>query len=283
MKTRALQFTLVGASLLVGVGLYLAPSQLNSEPKTTANASLPVAAFDYETLIKTAKASLNNERKVGISALELALNNNPDSIALYDSIGKAWDAASIPAVSAYYFSKKAALVPSEKSYLDAAYRYFDAFKIAADTSLRGYMVQLAIDNYKKVLEQNPANLNAKTDLGACYAEGTADPMKGIMLLREVVTTNPKHEMAQFNLGLLSLKSTQYAKAIERFDKVLAINPKRADVYLYLGQTYLQMGDTANAVSAFSMYKGKSDNYEMIQQVEQLLQELKGTASGKATS
>ncbi len=285
MSGRGLRITLVVAALVLAAGLFLAPSQVNVKPKTTnsADAHLTASKFDYENLIKTAKNSLDEERKGKLSALEISLSAHPDSIALYDSIGKAWDNANIPAVAAYYFEKKAEKVPAEKNYLDAAYRYFDAYKIAGDSALRSYMVQQAIVNYEKVLEKNPANLDAKTDLGVCYAEGTTEPMKGIMMLREVVTTNPNHEMAQFNLGLLSLKSTQYAKAIERFDKVIAINPKRSETYIYKGQTYLQMGDTANAIKALEVYKSKSDDYEMVQRVSKLLDDLKkSTVTNKAS-
>lgn len=274
MSGRGLRITLVVAALVLAVGLFLAPSQVNVKSKPAADTQLTASKFDYESLIKTAKNSLDEERKGKLTALEIRLSAHPDSIPLYDSLGKAWDNANIPAVAAYYFEKKAEKVPAEKNYLDAAYRYFDAYKIAGDTALRAYMVQQAIVNYEKVLEKNPANLDAKTDLGVCFAEGTAEPMKGIMMLREVVTTNPNHEMAQFNLGLLSLKSTQYAKAIERFDKVIAINPKRSEAYIYKGQTYLQMGDTANAIKALELYKSNADNYEMVQQVSKLLEDLK---------
>ena len=283
MSGKGLRITLIVAALVLAVGLFLAPSQVNVNPKLNQDTKLPIANFDYQNLIKTAKASLNDERKNTISALEMTLSTHPDSLALYDSLGKAWDGANIPAISAYYYEEKATKTPTEKTYLDAAYRFFDAYKIAGDTALRSYLVNHAIANYQKVLAKNPANLNAKTDLGVCYAEGTTEPMKGIMLLREVIATDPNHEMAQFNLGLLSLKSTQYPKAIDRFDKVLAINPKRSDVYLYKGQTYLQMGDTANAINAFELYKSKSDNYEMIQQVSKLMDQLKSTAKVNAAS
>ena len=274
MSGRGLRIILVAAAFVLAAGLFLAPSQVNFQPQKSSAIKAPSPNFDFESLIKTAKGSLDDERKGFISALEMTLSAHPDSIALYDSIGKAWDASNIPAVSAYYYEQKAEKVQAEKNYLDAAYRYFDAYKIAEDTALKSLMVQKAMVNYEKVLEKNPANLDAKTDLGICYAEGTAEPMKGIMMLRDVVTANPNHEMAQFNLGLLSLKSTQYAKAIDRFDKVIAINPKRSEAYLYKGQTYLQMGDTAKAIESLDLYKTKSDNYEMIQQVSKLLEELK---------
>jgi cytochrome c-type biogenesis protein CcmH/NrfG len=122
-----------------------------------------------------------------------------------------------------------------------------------------------------VLKINPGNLNAKTDLGACYADGTNEPMKGIMLLREVVAADPKHEMAQYNLGMLSVKSGQLDKAIERFNTVLEINPERTEVNFFLGQVYLQQGDTAKAIQSYEAFirNAKYDVSDVIKMVEGL--------------
>ena len=78
--------------------------------------------------------------------------------------------------------------------------------MTGDSLKRVFFVNKAIDCYKKVIEINPKNYDAKTDLGVCYAEGTSNPMQGILMLREVVQEAPKHVMAQYNLGVLSVKS-----------------------------------------------------------------------------
>ena len=155
----------------------------------------------------------------------------------------------------------------------AAFRYFDAFKIATDETERKAMVDAAILNYKKVIEYNPENLNAKTDLGVLYAEGTSDPMAGIMLLREVVAKDPKHENAQMNLGLLSLKSNQNDKAIERFENVLQINPARLEMYVYKAYAYVAMKDTSKAKENFELFLKNSDDEVAKQQVKDYMKEL----------
>ena len=40
-------------------------------------------------------------------------------------------------------------------------------------------------------------------------------MQGIMMLREVLEEDPKNELALFNMGMLSIQSGQYDKAVER--------------------------------------------------------------------
>ena len=101
-------------------------------------------------------------------------------------------------------------------------------------------------------------------------------MQGIALLQEVVKKDPNHENAQLNLGFLSVKSGQYDKALARFNTVLKINPSRVDVYVFIGQTYLQMGNKAEAIRNFETFKSLSNNTQALAQIDAYLKELKST-------
>ncbi|MFN0187898.1 MAG: tetratricopeptide repeat protein [Bacteroidia bacterium] len=273
MKSAQLRIILIAGTILLSVVLYFAPSQLNkkgAEPKAVAESTED--EFNPEALLRSAKVSLDTNALQQLEFIEKvsAQANNQDT-ALLDSIGRIWDRNGIPAASAIWFERKAQIVKSESSYLDAAYRYFDSFRMANDSVVQSLLVGKAITNYKKVLEINPNNLNAKTDLGACYADGTSEPMKGIMLLRDVVAADPNHEMAQYNLGMLSVKSGQLDKAIERFQKVLEINPERTEMNFYLGQVHLQKGDTAAAIQSYETFikNAKYDVSDVIKMVQAL--------------
>ncbi len=278
MKSAQLRIILIAGTILLSAALYFAPSQLNkkgAEPKAPTESTED--EFNPEALLRSAKVSLDTNALQQLEVIEKASTqaNNQDT-ALLDSIGRIWDRNGIPAASAIWFERKAQIVKSETSYLDAAYRYFDSFRMANDSSVQSLLVGKAITNYEKVLKINPNNLNAKTDLGACYADGTSDPMKGIMLLRDVVAADPNHEMAQYNLGMLSVKSGQLDKAIERFQKVLEINPDRTEMNFYLGQVHLQKGDTAAAIQSYETFI-KNAKYD-VSDVIKMVQALKKKAS-----
>lgn len=274
MKSHNLRYLFIGLSVLLVIGLYNAPSQINNKPVPKKEPAEKEQGLSMESLVETGKQSLKDEQKGYISMLEQKYSMDSTQTFLLDSLGKAWDEAQIPALSAWYFEKKANRLPSEENYLAAAYRYFDAFKIAGDNTLKTQLVNKAISSYKKVLEFNPANLNAKTDLGVCYAEGSNEPMKGIMMLREVVQEDPKHEMAQLNLGFLSVKSGQFDKAIDRFKTVMKNNSKRTDVMYFLGHTYYEAGNKDSAMYWLEKFKKESDDYRLVQQAEQIIQQLK---------
>jgi tetratricopeptide (TPR) repeat protein len=254
-------------SVLIIVALFLLP-----QDHKTANTSISTAgsvAFNLKSLEQKVTDMLPKDK-----ALKLDGFKSTSDLAHYDSISALFDEVNQPGLAATYMEQKAKEDNTEKSFINAAYRYFDAFKMADDSIERNYFVQKAIETYSIVLKLNPDNLNAKTDLGICYADGTSNPMQGIALLREVIQKDPNHENAQLNLGFLSVKSGQYDKALERFQTVLKINPSRIDAYVFMGQTYLQMGKRDEAIKSFETFKSLTDNSKAIAEIDAYLKELK---------
>jgi len=268
-SARSTQILLVTGTALLTAALYLAPqfkSESHSEPRVTG-------PFSFESALLQAKSALNTQDAALVDGIEKEMSAHPENLLLMDSMVHIWDARKMPAIAAYYAEQKAVKDQDESSWEQAAYRYFDAFQSAPDSAIRSTMVAKAIASYEKILQLNPDNLDAKTDLGLCYAEGTKDPMKGIMLLREVIGKNPDHENAQFNLGILSVRSGQYDKAVERFSKVLALNPARTEMYFMIGKAYMMQGNTAKATENFEKFKKSSTDITMINETNNLLNQL----------
>jgi lipopolysaccharide biosynthesis regulator YciM len=90
----------------------------------------------------------------------------------------------------------------------------------------------------------------------------------------VIQENPEHENAQMNLGLLSMKSGQYDKAVERFEKVMQINPERAEAYLYLGESYLRTERREQGISMLERYKSVAKDKGAIEQVDRYIEQIK---------
>jgi tetratricopeptide (TPR) repeat protein len=265
---------LVIAALLLTYIIYRLPiSNTNAKKSDSIDKVEAVATpLDWEKFIDSASSGLVPEQISQLRSVTEKPNFEKNIVAI-DTVAMMWERFNYPGIAAYYKEKIAKQQPNEKNCLDAAYRYFDAFKIATDETERKAMVDAAIENYKKVIEFNANNLNAKTDLGVLYAEGTSNPMAGIMLLREVVAKDPKHENAQMNLGLLSMKSNQNDKALERFDNVLKINPTRLEIYVYKAYAYIAMKDTTKAKENFELFLKHSNDEVAKQQVKEYMKEL----------
>jgi Flp pilus assembly protein TadD len=66
------------------------------------------------------------------------------------------------------------------------------------------------------------------------------------MLREVLDQNPDNREAIINLGLLSIRSGQFGRGVERFKDALRIDSTDHEAMLFLGVCYqeLQQADSA---------------------------------------
>ena len=249
-----------------------------------ASPQIPTA-FQFDSALEKAKEKIPTSDRREIIDLEDSVKSssgNENDVALYrqfTQLALKWDMLHYPGIAAHYYEDKASLESKDSSIVTLTYvadRYLLAFRNSIDSLERKFCIEKAISIYEKIVIEAPGNLNAKANLGMCYAEGTSDPMKGITLLREVVSVDNKNEIAQLNLGLLSVKSGQYEKAIERFETVLRINSKNIDVYLYLANVYSQLGNSKNAIDNLKKYKSGLSDPETIAQVDEYIQQIESS-------
>jgi tetratricopeptide (TPR) repeat protein len=85
-------------------------------------------------------------------------------------------------------------------------------------------------------------------------------MKGILMLKEVIEEDPNNELALLNLGLFSMQSGQYEKAIDRFKILISVNPKNGEAKIFLGQSYAGLGKNQEARKIFEeVIKNETDS------------------------
>jgi len=99
--------------------------------------------------------------------------------------------------------------------------------------------------YQEILNKNPNNLIAKTNMAMTYVS-TSNPMQGIAMLREIIAKEPEFEPALFNLGILAIRSNQFEKAVGRFKEILKINPANSKAALNLGYCLAELDRTNEA-------------------------------------
>jgi uncharacterized protein HemY len=98
-------------------------------------------------------------------------------------------------------------------------------------------------------------------------------MQGIALLLGVVKQEPNNRAANLNLGLFSMKSGQYEKAIDRFKTVIAQKPE-FESYFYLAETYKQLGRKPEAIAAYQKCKEMMPDPAFGQRIDEYIKELK---------
>lgn len=165
--------------------------------------------------------------------------------------------------AAYYAEKVSTIAPALENIVRTGDRYYDAYSFAVeDQKAKNYGAKTR-EYYQKAIDQNPALLNVKANMAMTYVN-TENPMQGILMLREILDTDPTNEMALFNLGVLSMRSNQYSKAADRFRQILTNNPANTKAKFYLGLSLVELGKNDDAKKILSEVK-KEEKDPVIQQ------------------
>ncbi len=134
----------------------------------------------------------------------------------------------------------------------AATIFYRSSQISKNTEKSIAYANTAREIFEGLLARQPDNNALKNKL-AMTLMTTDTPMQGVMMLREVLESDPENREAIFNLGLLAIRSGQYDKAEERFLRLLELNPEDHEAVFYLGVTYADAKDSAKAIEAFKKY------------------------------
>jgi tetratricopeptide (TPR) repeat protein len=195
-----------------------------------------------------------NEKELKIKELaEVYANNNQFTVAaLYYLSGSADDA---------------------NEYILAAEAFRKAYKNNSDSSKIPVLIEKATTCFQSALEKDPSNLDAKSGLGSCIVDAGQNPMQGIQLLLAVVKVDSLNLNANLNLGLFSMKSGQFDKAIKRFETVAKLKPS-AEIYGMLADAYEQTGNNEAAIAALKKAKAYIIDKDILVNIDNYIKNLK---------
>jgi tetratricopeptide (TPR) repeat protein len=210
------------------------------------------AAISIDTILFHAKENLPAEQNARLNFLEKSISRGDvqnQKIHVYHQLAGFWrDTARMFEPFAWYTAEAARLENSEKSLTFAAHLFLNSLKEEGNPGLKSWKALQAKDLFERSLKVNPANDSSEISLGAVYLYGgIGSPMEGIQKIRQVAEKDPKNIYAQITLGQASIVSGQLDKAIERFEKVLQLQPQNLEAIISLADVYERKGDKANAI------------------------------------
>ena len=83
------------------------------------------------------------------------------------------------------------------------------------------------------------NMDSKIKV-AIEKVNSKNPMEGILMLKEIAKEYPNNTTPLFHLGMFSIQTNQFEKAINYFTNVLNIDSNKIEVHLHLGDVFLQI-------------------------------------------
>jgi len=275
------QAGLVSAVVLITVLLCFAPrttDKLNDVKSMMSGHAGNNQSADHSSAVNyldSSLLSLNEKERARVKNLINVESkaSGQEKYTAIDHLVSVLDTFQKPAASAYYLQMKAADTHNKADWTKAAEHYYVGWKYYPAGRV---LVDSAIHAFIHVLQIDPGDLNAKTGLGVCYVESTTDPMKGVGLLKEVLSIDSNYVDALLNLGNFGMTSGQYDKAISRFEKVLKLKPDYILLYVKIAEAYEKMGNKRKTIEYLEKYVGKEDDVMLRTSIQNEINKLKNS-------
>lgn len=272
----------VGALILV-IGLFFLPKAVvnNDESAAVENqeeATEPNNPPDNSPIVESHNTDIPSDVQELVKSLRENFNNSADNkniVIFADSLAAVFKSYNMLDSAAKYQGIAAERSPALNAYRKAGDAYYEAFTFAVDKSKAQDLAEKARSYYNEAIKLGSGEdaLDMKANIAMTYI-ATSNPMKGISLLTEILEEDPEHEGAIFNLGILSIQSNQYDKAIGRFEKLVALYPENLQGQFYLGLSYMESGEKEKAREQFEKVKTLDSDPEVQATVDSYLEEIK---------
>ncbi len=238
-KMNRQQIIVVASAVALFFILYFGCDVQSKEQKSFETArALTGTTLDMTAVIKEANKSLSPTQATEIQSLTQKSESSKDPSVL-KQLSAAWHNAGHDEVAAHYAEQVAELDKTDEAWSIAGANYYLALQKAEDKALRDFCANQAIKAFQNAASLNPTKLEHRINLALCYTENPPqdNPMKGILLLRELDAQNPENVAVNSQLARLAIKTGQYDKAISRLEKVLTKEPNNGKLYCLLADAY----------------------------------------------
>jgi tetratricopeptide (TPR) repeat protein len=208
--------------------------------------------------------SNNKNSMAALASVEMDLSANPD-----DSLG-------LKIINDELLNNGLTGINDSRDALAKANKTGDSYLYALAISKRAFQdndvqmlvkTAIEIDSFRIVLEQDArtarlekitellliralkidsVNIEALNTLALIKIYRQDKIMEGVQTLLKIVKLDSTNEDANYQLGLLAVKSGQTDKGIERFRKLVSLQPLKKEYHRQLAILYGQKGDTKNA-------------------------------------
>jgi tetratricopeptide (TPR) repeat protein len=116
----------------------------------------------------------------------------------------------------------------------------------------------AVQLYRRILEIDPANLQAVNRLGVLAGE-SGELSAAVRQFRHSLRVDPNQPEAWFNLGIAQSRLGQSQEALASFDSMIGLTPLSGGGHLQRGATLARLGRHRDALAAFDEARRLSPN------------------------
>lgn len=207
----------------------------------------PLETTGLESLIRAARANLSPSSIATLADLESRLEKVPTSterVPILEQLAGAWYEAGQPAISGIYAKEIAEEVNTEKAWSITATTFNICLKKeGTDEKTRQFCASQAEQAYQAAISLDPEDADNRINLAVSYTDYPPrdNPMKGILLLRELEQKHPDNPRVYITLAQLAIKTNQLEKAAERLETAVGLDPDNPEAVCPLARVYESLG------------------------------------------
>ncbi len=247
------QILAIGVAVLLFAGLYFgASTKPDKQKKIESSRAINRASTDFETLIAEARLQLTTEQasKIAVLDQQLATDNLPDTakVGLLKKLSGSWYRIGNLVVAGEYAEQVANIVNTDAAWSVAGATYFNGLLAAKEEKIRSYSAARAVKAFESAISLAPDQVEHQVNLALVYAEAPPqdNPMRAVLMLRDMETKYP-NAPAVFNaLGRLAIKTSQWDRAVQRLEKAWSLDKKNPNTPCLLAQAYEGAGNNNKA-------------------------------------
>ena len=211
--------------------------------------------FNFEkitvsSLIEEALKTLPEDGKSFVVSSQAALaqaSSDSTRIGIWKNLSGFWYQENQRAIAAHYAEEVAKTEDDVNAWSIAGTSYVLCSQ-AEEGDLGEYCRDAAVRCFENAISLDPENVDHKINLALSYVYRPLqdNPMKGILLLRDLNQAHPENASVLMQLARLSIQTGQWEKALGRLNTVLSLEPNNEKAPCMLVQVYGELGQADKA-------------------------------------
>ena len=207
---------------------------------------------NINALLLDARKTLNPEQATRLLTIDKQINvdgvADSTKVRLLKEFSSNWYEFGHAAIAGYYAEQAAEIENTEDAWSIAGTSYVIGLKQNEDQKVKEYCSKRAQRAFENAISMNPSNVNHKINLALCFVEAPPqeNPMKGILMLRQLNEKHPENVAVLNNLARLAIRTNQFDKAVERLTTAINIESDNIMSNCLLAQAYEGLNDVSKA-------------------------------------
>lgn len=241
------QWIVVAVAIAALLTLYFGcPTQAPDMVQAAARRGLEIEATSPQALMRAANDGLDPIVRAKLTGLDEALSqadSDEARLPVMEQLASEWYQAGQPGISGYYAQRIAEIRDTSANAWSIAGTTFSiCVREAENEKERTFCTQRAVKAYQNAISLEPNVVDHQLNLSLTYTYNPPEenPMKGILMLRDLQQKHPENVGVLLTLAKLAVQTNQLQKAVERLEQARAIAPDNPEPVCLLSQVYSRL-------------------------------------------